>query len=356
MTSPEQEPSQPSRLTRLFGIFSRYVLYLVGALILVFCILQYVRVKWYWQGWDFMLLSGLVVFLIALFLARSVPYRMEQTINRLVNRGAFKMSPKELVSFQTQMSKRGKNFGVVFAVIVGIAIFIAFVLAQHTFEIGLLILETFLGLVAGFYIGQMIAYGTMGQLARTENVNIVSQPGHIDGAAGLQPIGNYYFFQAKVVALPCAFLAVWWVIIPLTPWYSNWREPYLLLLIVALIFEIFSFIAPMWVFHLIMSAAKMEHLENADEISQKVMKLESQIIETTDSNWAGELQDQSNFLRERYREIENMPTWPVDANTRRRFTFNNLALFSPFLLDIVSSSGPWRKFLDLVVDFLAEDM
>jgi hypothetical protein len=51
-----------------------------------------------------------------------------------------------------------------------------------------------------------------------------------------------------------------------------------------------------------------------------------------------------------------MPTWPVDANTRRRFTFNNLALFSPFLLDIVSSSGPWRKFLDLVVDFLAEDM
>ncbi len=49
-----------------------------------------------------------------------------------------------------------------------------------------------------------------------------------------------------------------------------------------------------------------------------------------------------------------MPTWPVDATTRRRFTVNNIFLFLPFILDILSASDTMKKFLDLLVKFFAE--
>jgi hypothetical protein len=340
-------------------IFSRSLLYIVGFLMLMICIQEYSLHGWNWVRWDFMFISGLLVFIIALYFAQSIPKRMAQTLVRLVNRGAFKLAKGNLKDYQAEVSARGKRFGQVFAVVVGAAILIAFTIAYKETIINKLpitILETFLGLVAGYYIGLMVAYGTMGQLAKKKEVEIVTQPGHIDRAAGLKPIGDYYFFQAMIVAMPCAFIAVWWFIIPvLTPWYSHWRNPYLLLLIIALAFEILSFILPMWVFHEIMQDKKQGHLEKADEISQKITELENQIITATDSSLLKELQKQLTLNREKYWEIENTPTWPLDTQTRRRFTFNNLALFSPFALDFISSSDPWRKLLDMLVNFLTDE-
>jgi hypothetical protein len=159
-----------------------------------------------------------------------------------------------------------------------------------------------------------------------------------------------------VVAIPSIFLAVWWFIIPrLTPWYSHWRNPYLGLLIIALTFEILSFIVPMWVFHLIMREQKIEHLVKADDLSHKIFDLEAKILAAADTQPSKELQQQLEFYREKYWEIDQMPTWPVDVNTRRRFTINNLFLFLPFVLDLMSASDPWKKFLKALVDvFLGE--
>jgi len=359
MTSTPTETKKRTQSINWLNVFSRSLLYIIGLLVLGLFYREFKQHGQEWQRWDFMLISGLLVFILALYIARSIPNRMAQTLVRLANRGAFKLAGDDLDHFQSKMIARGRRFGQVCAVVVGAAILVAFLIAYKDNiinQLSLTLLETFLGLVAGYYIGLMVAYGTMGQLAQKERVEIVSQIGHVDRAAGLKPIGDYYFFQAMIVALPCAFIAIWWFIIPgLTPWYTHWRGPYLLLLMIALAFEILSFIWPMWVFHLIMRDKKQAHLEKADEISQKITQLESQLLAAADSGLLGELQKQLDFLKEKYWEIENMPTWPLDGGTRRRFTVNNLALFSPFALDFISSSGPWRKFLDLLVKFLTDE-
>jgi hypothetical protein len=296
-----------------------------------------------------------LAFIVALALAQTIPLRMSQTLDRLANRSVFELSEEALADLQQKMEARGQLFSKIGAVVVGLAILGAFLAAYRglpRYEIPLTILETFLGAVAGYYIGQMIAYGTLGQLSLSEKVSVSPKPGHIDRAAGLKPIGDFYFFQAMVVAIPCLYIAVWWFLIPLLPWYQHWRSPYLGLLAVGLIFEILSFLLPMWVFHLIMQRQKVKSLAEADALSKSITELESRILRAADAGETNDLQKQLDFQREKYWEIEHMPTWPVDAVTRRRFTVNNLLLFLPFLSDLVRLSAPWKRFLEALERFL----
>jgi len=335
--------------------FSRGLLYALGLLLLGFCYFEYRRLGLAWTRWDLMLISGVLAFIVALALAQTIPLRMSQTLDRLAKRSVFDLSEEALAELQQKMEARGQLYSKIGAVAVGLAILVAFLAAYRgipSYEIPLTILETFLGAVAGYYIGQMIAYGTLGQLSVREKVSVSPKPGHIDRAAGLKPIGDFYFFQAMVVAIPCLYIAVWWFLIPLLPWYRHWRNPYLGLLAVALLFEILSFFLPMWVFHHIMQSQKVKSLAEADVLSKSIMALEDRILRAADAREANDLQKQLDFQREKYWEIENMPTWPVDANTRRRFTTNNLLLFLPFLADLVRLSAPWKRFLEILEQFL----
>jgi len=336
-------------------ILSRNLLYALGLLVLVYCYLQYREMGWAWTHWDLLLISGLLAFILALSLAQTIPIRMTQTLERLTNRGVFQLSEPGLDDFHKKIEVRAQLFSQVSAGVVALAILVSFLAAFKGIlpsKIPLIILEIFLGAIAGYYIGQMIAYGTLGQLARKEEVSIVAKYGHIDRAAGLKPIGDFYFFQAMVVAIPCLYLAIWWFIIPLFRWYSIWRNPYLGLLAIALIFEILSFFVPMWIFHLIMQEQKIKSLADADELSKKIVELENRILMAADPRETNDLQKQLDFQQQKYWEIEHMPTWPVDAQTRRRFTINNLLLFLPFLSDLVRTSAPWKKFLEALVKFL----
>ena len=347
--SPKKPPNQ------WLDILSHYLLYALGLLVLVYCYLQYREIGWAWTQWDLLLISGLLAFILALSLAQTIPDRMTQTLERLTNRGVFELSDPALDELRKKIEARAQSFSQISAGLVALAILVAFLVAFKGIllvKIPLIILEIFLGAIAGYYIGQMIAYGTLGQLANQEKVSIVAKYGHIDRAAGLKPIGDFYFFQAMVVAIPCLYLAIWWFIIPLFRWYLVWRNPYLGLLAIGLIFEILSFIVPMWVFHEIMQQQKIKSLAEADELSKRIADLEDNILKAADPREINDLQKQLDFQQQKYWEIEHMPTWPVDAQTRRRFTINNLVLFLPFLSDLIRTSGPWKNLLDALVKFL----
>jgi len=347
MTARKEAGYWPATLNR--GLF-----YALGLFLLSFCYMEYRRAGLAWSRWDLMLISGVLAFMVALALVQTIPLRMSQTLNRLAKRSVFELSDEALAGLQQKMHQRGQLFSKVGAIVVGLAILAAFLAAYRGAilrQIPLTLLEVFLGTVAGYYVGQMIAYGTLGQLSMSEEVSVNPKPGHIDRAAGLKPIGDYYFFQAMVVAIPCVYIAVWWFLIPLLPQYRHWRTPYLGLLAVGLLIEILSFLLPMWVFHLIMQRQKLKSLAEADELSKKIAELENRLL-SADARETSDLQKQLDFQREKYWEIEHMPIWPVDAATRRRFTINNLFLFLPFLSDLVSLSAPWKRFLDLLEKFL----
>ncbi len=335
--------------------FSHNLILVIWALVLIFCVTEFRVHRWSWMTWDLMFITGLLAFIIALSLAQTIPARMTQTLERLTKRGVFDFAQQSLSGFQTRFEERARLFGKVGALVVALVILAAFVAAFRDFimeAIPLTLLEFFLGGVAGYYVGQMVAYGTLGQLARSEGVQIAPKPGHIDRAAGLKPIGDYYFFQAMIVAIPCVYIAVWWFIIPLLPRYGPWRDPYLGLLGVVIVIEILSFIIPMLSFHAIMQEEKRSCQNEADELSRNLVELESSILHATGPKDVGDLQKQLDIQREKYWEIENMPTWPVDVSTRRKFTVNNLLLFLPFFTEITKLSVLWEKFLQAVGKFL----
>ena len=348
--------SPQKKTNQWLGILSRRLVYALGLLVLILCYIQYRELGWALDKWDWMLISGLLAFILALLLAQTIPVRMTQTLKRLIHRGVLGLSETELDDFQKKVEVRAQSFSKISAAVVALAILVAFLAVFRddiSSKILLTILEIFLGAIAGYYIGQMSAYGTLGQLAGPERISIVTKYGHIDGAAGLKPIGDFYFFQAVVMAIPCLYLAIWWFITPSFDWYSDWSDAYLALLAIGLLFEILSFFLPMWTFHLLMQEQKIKYLADADELSKKMVELEEKIIRTADPREIDNLQKQLDFQQQKYGEIEHMPTWPVDAQTRQRFTINNLLLFLPFFSDIVHSYRPWLKFWEALRQFLA---
>ena len=345
-------------------LISRLNLLLV-LLLIWYCYLSYRDDGFDISKWDMMFISGVLVFIIAAYMSQTLPSKMHQTITRLAARRSLKLSDDVLKDLTTKIIIRSNHFSSIFSIIVALVIFIIFLMAGERAEtdilrdkLGLTIFEVFLGFVAGHYVGQMVAFGTLGNMLIAEKIDVLATPGHIDQAAGLKPIGTFYFFQAMILALPCLFLAVWWYVIPIYPLsyplsYEPWRDSYLLLLIVALFLEILSFVLPMWVFHSIMRRQKNKYLQEADSLSEEIIKLEEDILNTSDSKSVQDIQRHLDFLREKYWQIENMPTWPVDASIRRKFTVNNALLFTPFLFDMVKSVT-LRTFLDALVEVLTD--
>ena len=51
-------------------------------------------------------------------------------------------------------------------------------------------------------------------------------------------------------------------------------------------------------------------------------------------------------LIERFNELNDAPTWPIDASIRRRFALRNLALLVPFIGYVVGHMQFWQQVAD----------
>jgi hypothetical protein len=108
------------------------------------------------------------------------------------------------------------------------------------------------------------------------------------------------------------------------------------------------FVLPMNSVHLIMKSWK-EHtfLARADRLSPAIAaaqaRLDSQ--DNGDPNAARQLLTQ---LTERYQELQNAPSWPIDSSIRRRFTWRNLGLLIPFIGFIIGHLPFWQQVSDVL--------
>lgn len=296
--------------------------------------------------WDFLLLSGLATLAIGLALAETIPGRLRRTLDRLRDRGAIDASDELLDRLTKALRRRARVWGLLGAVVVGSAIFIAFVVAGRGAEDVLVWLEVCGGLFAGYELGRMSSYGSLGSLLTRESCAVTARPGHFDNAGGLKPIGDYYFVQASIAAIPAAFLAGWWLLIPVVPRdYTRWRNPYVGLLVLAIGFELLCFFVPLWYFHRQMERQKDEYLREADKLASRVV-LEPPLTEAQSAEEAKVAKARVAEARERYQLIEEMPTWPVDPKTRQRFRTRNLLLLLPVAGQFVGTSSPWRAVVD----------
>ncbi len=328
--------------------FRRYSAVLLSLVLIFNCISDSIPYGWDFFRWDWMLISGVVAFIIGMQWSKTIPSQLTASLTRLANRDVLLADTEQLAQFNTTLAIRADVWAHQVGIIAAAAIVVAFLVPFGFRKLVLMTLEGVGGYLGGRYLGRMASYGTLQRVMRREGLQIKVQPLHIDTAAGLKPLGDFYFLQAMVAAIPAVFLAVWWVIIPLLPQYTKWRQPYLGLLAIAIILELLAFAVPLWLFHLEMEEQKTQLLKDADVLSCNICEIQAQLTITQNPQEREQLKEQLSYLTKRYWDIEQMPTWPVDIKTLRRFTLNNMALVLPLVSQFTGQSVVWQSLEKLV--------
>lgn len=294
------------------------------------------------SDWDPLLISTVLTFIIGVRLAINLPDTVDETLERLVKRGVIKFTDtNQFINFKQKLESQTAKYAHWNGIVFSVAILAAFVFVfRLKDQILLTILEVFGGYFIGWFLGHAISYGRLRDLLKEQGSFIQAQPGHLDSAAGLKPIGDLFFFQAVLIAIPAIYLAAWWFIFPHInrSGYAAWREPYAVLFSIVLAIEILAFLLPIWSFHTEMKKQKSQYLVEADILSQNIVRLQAELVITQSAEERGDLKERLAIMTQRYWEIENMPTWPVDARVQRRFTLGNLGLLLPFIARFLNTN------------------
>lgn len=306
--------------------------------------------------WDLLFLSGCLTVIAGLWLAAGQPKRFSAMIERLANRGALErgkaaVSGDALTPALYAIDERARRWSTAFGLGLGALVGLAFIVVNLTRSDGLpLSVEIggpLVGAVGGFLVGRalgrMASYALLPRTFASEGVSFRATPGHIDGAAGLKPLGDYYVYQALLVALPAVFLLAWSLIFLIPTWgdrYPGWRPWYLAFLALAICIELAAFAVPLWRVHRVMDEQKHAALREADTVlGPDIGRARKQLERDLDSERRNEVRDWLDQLTTSYEEIENMPTWPLDRTLRRRMTLGNVALVVPLISEIVTLGG-----------------
>jgi hypothetical protein len=105
--------------------------------------------------------------------------------------------------------------------------------------------------------------------------------------------------------------------------------------------EILAFFVPMLAFHRIMVNTKQRLFEDADRLSDKIASARRS-AGSTDSPASVDVE----AALARYQAIERMPTWPLDAQLRRRFGIRNLILLAPVVAQALGAGKGTQDLLE----------
>lgn len=310
--------------------------------------------------WDPLYVSSVLVFVVTLRVALELEDRCMSMLSRLARRGTLDTAGIGIEGLQQRIRVRSQAWahwtGLIIAVAVLVAFVVAYIGAQRS-EVLFTVLATLGGYVAGRAMGRALAFGRIGTWLVRWRHPMTVMPGHADGAAGLKPVGDFYSFQAALIAIPAFYFFFWWLAIGAVPAfqrYDYWRQPYLGMLAVALCAQILGFIAPLLSFHRVMKRQKGLLLDEADAIGHEMHDIRRRIPSVSNGKEISELQERLELLSSRYAEIETMPTWPVDKSTRRRVEYRNLVLAIPIVGKALSLLLPsWREVLEEVTNIFS---
>lgn len=336
----------------------RYTFYAFCIVLILFPVIQYNENGFNFLQWDLLLITGILTFLFGLRMVADIRVRFEFTLLRLISRNIFIIKDNDTKSLLQSIEKNAQRWAQIGGLLAALAIIVAFFVAlvgNYLWQSVLLgVAETLGAYIAGNMMGRIASYGQLAQILEKESVEIEVNPLHVDDVAGLKPIGDFFFYQAMIAAIPAIFLAIWWFLFPIWPRdYSHWEQSYLALLIIAIIIEILAFIIPVWFFHRIMLRKKNKWIKKADSLSNDIsdLLLQSESSQTTvDKNT---LSEKIKTMKQRYWLIENMTTWPVDINTKKRFRLNNFLLLMPLFGDIAKHSLDWKHIAAIFKQFVA---
>lgn len=300
---------------------------------------------------DVLFITGVAVFIVGVESAEHMGDRFRDAIQALFDRGVLRLSETEQVAYWARLARTAGRWQAVTGAVVGVVMFAGWLVAfRHnlpvllTRRLAAVVFETLAAVVAGQRLGRMFGYGSGWRLLRISRDNLTLVPGHPDGAAGLNPMGGFYFRQSLVASLPGAYLAVWWFLIPAWPRYAVWRPVYLWLLPLAIAFEVLAFLVPMRRIHEAMAVQRRAFITEADRLTPLIAASQAaQAEQAAVPGGSDEASKRLVVLLERYKTLRQVPSWPVARSLRRWFGLNNVALVLPFLGYVVGNVDFWDK-------------
>ena len=325
-------------------------------------------------AWDWVWVSGMLAVALGLPPAFRLLDAGDHTVARLADRGVLTGSSAALAQ---RTRERADLLGRLAGPFLGVAVLAAFLTRVATpsvpgrasfADVGNGLPEVLLGCVAAFLVGRAaggaLAIATLGRRIASGPWRLHAQPGHVDEAAGLKPVGDLFFRQAMVIAIPAVWLVIvlslktvavvgadgWTAVRQVVGAGSGWGAWYFALLVAAVGAEVAAFIVPMLFFHRVMVVQKHELEREADQRSGLLHSLEEQLPTIAVDETRRSVEDQISQLREHSLRIEHMPTWPVDASLRRRFTIRNAVLLVPVVANAVGltvQSDSWSTLSDI---------
>lgn len=295
--------------------------------------------------------SGCGALLVALWLGLTITDQVGRTLQRLSDRGSLVGDPTRLKQHVLGTADR---YAAVGGVVISLLMLSIFTVAYWTsfpdpLRTFLTVFATAGGFIAGRVLGRMVAIGLLGRVIESNRAwSIQPQVHGLDGAAGLAPVGSLYFRQAAIMLVPAVFCAAWWFAIPLIPGfeqqYGGWRPVYLGLLAVSVALQLLVFVLPMLWFHTQMAAWKDRVLSETEaQAARDLRDLDAALSSTGDVRERAALKDEVALVKERYQAMRHLPTWPVDARTRRRFTVRNVVLLLPLVGQLVGQGDILRQ-------------
>lgn len=296
------------------------------------------------RRWDWLYVSGFGTWLAGVYFPLLLPDKLTETLTRLVNRGVLNDDGR-LAEFLVMLHRKARRSALIGAVVFCVAMVAAWnAVISYPFEgyVSTVVLETIATVPVGLFAGRTLSYGLLRRRLAKEGFTLTSDPYHLDGAAGLRPIGAFYLYQSGLLAIPGIFLAAWWFLIPVvhSHSYRSWQEPYAGLLLIIVVCQIFAFVLPMLSFHRLMSHHKNQLLREADELSRRSARTRPD--PAIHEIW-----------RKRYALIESMTTWPMDVQIRRRFGLRNVLLLVPTVAQALGAAPHIQSVLSSIHKLLS---
>ena len=302
-----------------------------------------------WQ-WDLLLFTGVLTLILGLRVVAGIRYRCERLLMRLNTRKVLNLNPEQQAGLLADLEQDAQTWARVGGLMAMLAIFVSFavvLLEQFSWQqLAQGLAQTLGAYVVGTLLGRMVSYGQLARQLKRKAIAVEIQPLHVDEAAGLKPVGDFFFHQALIAMIPAIFLALWWFLFPIWPRdYSHWEQPYIALLSIAILVEVLAFLLPIWLFHHLMQQQKQQCLQDADKLSNDIAELQMRL--------EADKADKIEMLQKQYWAIENMRTWPVDIKTTQRFRWHNILLIIPLVGDIAKRNFDWPQMLTLFNQWLA---
>lgn len=300
--------------------------------------------------WDYMLISGFLAFLVAISLATGISRRLGEAIDRLRLNNALVITDDGILRLKQQMSGQGKSIQVWSGLFIGFLIFGSYiwVFGDLTTQIwqawrqgmlpqgGLALVE--LGIfttisalsaaLAGLFFGRLTYYGTLASVLSNEDSGLRITPGHFDGVCGLKPLGDFYLFQAVLLAIPILWLGAWWawiipsykdVICTVTGQpqflFREWQGPFFIQWLVVLCYFYMGFVRPFLTLRRRIRSNKADlNRQDAAHLEQAIFQLQAQLVSNPAGAGANVANDIDSLSR-RLWSIRTMPDWPMDPLT-----------------------------------------